>query len=153
MNLFLIILISASIIIMVTLVVLEIFLGIAFKRLISIVNEQSRVIYVMDKHIKRLTANVTETNDTIMSLSTSVETIMHKSTKKPVYPEPDLVDKITKTVVDLITMEIALSKDMRYPPRESTNMIIESVLKTYPNVDKDYLIKKTLSMIESYAKS
>jgi hypothetical protein len=120
----------------------------------SIINDQSRMIYTMDKQIRYLQTTTHDTQETITSLSTSVvSTIQESSKPKYIYPDPDLVDKITKTVIDLISMEMILSKDMQYPPRESTNMIVQATLKTYPHVHPDYLIKKTLSIIESYSKS
>lgn len=154
MNIIIIAILSAYIICMISLIVFEIILCVSLNRMKSIINDQSRMIYTMDKQIRYLQTTTHDTQETITSLSTSVvSTIQESSKPKYIYPDPDLVDKITKTVIDLISMEMILSKDMQYPPRESTNMIVQATLKTYPHVHPDYLIKKTLSIIESYSKS
>lgn len=155
MNIIIIIaILSVCIICMISLIVFEIILCVSLNRMKSIINDQSRMIYTMDKQIRYLQTTTHDTQETITSLSTSVvSTIQESSKPKYIYPDPDLVDKITKTVIDLISMEMILSKDMQYPSRESTNMIVQATLKTYPHVHPDYLIKKTLSIIESYSKS
>lgn len=154
MNIIIIAILSVCIICMISLIVFEIILCVSLNRMKSIINDQSRMIYTMDKQIRYLQTTTHDTQETITSLSTSVvSTIQESSKPKYIYPDPDLVDKITKTVIDLISMEMILSKDMQYPPRESTNMIVQATLKTYPHVHPDYLIKKTLSIIESYSKS
>lgn len=154
MNIIIIAILSVCIICMISLIVFEIILCVSLNRMKSIINDQSRMIYTMDKQIRYLQTTAHDTQETITSLSTSVvSTIQESSKPKYIYPDPDLVDKITKTVIDLISMEMILSKDMQYPPRESTNMIVQATLKTYPHVNPDYLIKKTLSIIESYSKS
>lgn len=154
MNIIIIAILSVCIICMISLIVFEIILCVSLNRMKSIINDQSRMIYTMDKQIRYLQTTTHDTQETITSLSTSVVSAIQESSKpKYIYPDPDLVDKITKTVIDLISMEMILSKDMQYPPRESTNMIVQATLKTYPHVHPDYLIKKTLSIIESYSKS
>lgn len=139
---------------MISLIIFEIILHVVCKRLTSIINEQSRVIYSLDKKVKRLETNIHDTQETITSLSTSVTTIVmnyQEELNTRIFPQPDLDKQITETITTLIAMEVALSTKMRLPLRQSTKIIIDTAIKTYPNVDHEYIAKKALSMIQSYS--
>jgi len=139
---------------MISLIIFEIILHVVCKRLTSIINEQSRVIYSLDKKVKRLETNIHDTQETITSLSTSVTTIAmnyQEELNTRIFPQPDLDKQITETITTLIAMEVALSTKMRLPLRQSTKIIIDTAIKTYPNVDHEYIAKKALSMIQSYS--
>lgn len=139
---------------MISLIIFEIILHVVCKRLTSIINEQSRVIYSLDKKVKRLETNIHDTQETITSLSTSVTTIAmnyQKELNTRIFPQPELDKQITETISNLIAIEVALSTKLRNPLRQSTKMIIDTTIKTYPNVDHEYIAKKALSIIQSYS--
>lgn len=123
------------------------------KRLTSQINEQSRVLYNMDKRNRRFDTSLQTTNEAITSLSTSVVSLAsgyQKQLDMKIYPKPELVEQITQTVTDLLTIEVGLSKNMRISRKESVQLIVQNTMKTYPDVDPEYITKKALSMIEAY---
>ena len=122
-------------------------------------NEQSRIIYMILKKQYSHDTNlhdISENNEQIMmnitSLSTSIDLFTNELEEKrntKSYPTPDLVKQITDTIKDQISIEITMSRNMRIANKNSVQKIIETVHKTYPNIELDYIIKKTASIIES----
>lgn len=155
MNLQVIIILGIVCVILISLVVFEIYLTIIIKRLLSIINEQSRVIYLLDKKSNRIESSIDNTQTSIVSLSTSVAKVAsnYKQTlETKIHPTPELVGQITKTIQDLLSIEVILSEDLRISKKESVQLIVENVIKTYPNVDVEYLTKKAIAIIESYTR-
>ena len=65
-------------------------------------------------------------------------------------PKPDLAQIIEATIKEQILIEANLSKNSRIPNGDLVYRIIQNVEKTYPDVDKEYLSKKTLVKIEEF---
>jgi hypothetical protein len=106
----------------------------------------------MDKRHRRLETSLHDTDESIVSLSTSVVTLSSVLQKqsKPKLPKPDQVELITKTIMDLLSIEVGLSKNMRASRKDSVPIIIEKTINTYPEIDPEYITKKALSIIETY---
>ena len=66
-----------------------------------------------------------------------------------VMPLPQLSEMIEATIREQISIEIALSVKMRLPRKDLVEIITVNVCKTYPFVDKNYIAKKCLALIES----
>jgi uncharacterized phage infection (PIP) family protein YhgE len=105
------------------------------------------------------------TNTTLSSLSSSIDEIDHKlqqlsesfdksnNTPQPKrLPTPADEEAITKTITDQIATEVALASDLRSPYKSALNDIILRVVETYPDIDIEYLVRKTVSIIELYSK-
>lgn len=105
------------------------------------------------------------TNTTLSSLSSSIDEIDHKlqqlsesfdksnNTPQPKrLPTPSDEEAITKTITDQIATEVALASDLRSPYKSALNDIILRVVETYPDIDIEYLVRKTVSIIELYSK-
>lgn len=91
--------------------------------------------------------------DRIESLSTSTKTVINELNtvnNKTILPTPQLSNMIKETINEQITIETLLSNKMRLPNRKSTGYIIENTAKTYPNVDKEYIVKLCMAMIENF---
>lgn len=67
-------------------------------------------------------------------------------------PNPQEAEQIENSIRDLLAIEIILSQDMKIANRESVNRIIYSTIRTYPNINEEYLTKKTISMITQFIK-
>lgn len=67
-----------------------------------------------------------------------------------IMPKPDLAQTIEATIKEQILIEANLSKNSRIPNGDLVYRIIQNVEKTYPDVDKEYLSKKTLVKIEEF---
>lgn len=65
-------------------------------------------------------------------------------------PTPQLSNMIKETITEQITIETLLSHNMKIPNKKSTDYIIENVIRTYPNVDKEYIVKLSMAMIENF---
>jgi hypothetical protein len=67
-------------------------------------------------------------------------------------PDPQEAQQIENSIRDLLAIEIILSQDMKIANRESVNRIIYSTIRTYPNINEEYLTKKTISVITQFIK-
>lgn len=127
-------------------------------RMNNLTNEQSRVLYVMltkqrnqDNRSIRMDNEISSVRKNIMSLSTSIDLVLKdykRMEEQSIYPGPQLADMITSTIKEQIAIELTLSKNMRIPSKSSVNKIITNTIKTYPHVDRDYIVKKCLTLVE-----
>ena len=88
----------------------------------------------------------------LSTLATSIDSIFKEykqSMNTKIYPTPQLADMITTTIKEQVAVETILTKNLRIIDKNTVNIIIENTIKTYPHVDESYIIKKTLSIIES----
>ena len=68
-------------------------------------------------------------------------------------PTPQEDEQIDTTIRQLLSIEIILSADMTISRRDSVNQIIMNTIRTYPDIDKEYIIKKAASIIQTFIKS
>jgi hypothetical protein len=68
-------------------------------------------------------------------------------------PDPTQAAQIEATINDLISIEILLSSDMKISRRDSVINIASKTAETYPDIDVTYIVKKTLSVIESFIRN
>lgn len=125
----------------------------------DIIKSQSNIIYTMmkkqsnaDENISKISTDIDSIDDTITSLSTSIRDIIREArsvANEDMMPTPQLAEMISATIKEQILIEFNLSKNMRIPRADSTKKIIENTVRTYQYVDKEYITKKCLSMIES----
>ena len=122
------------------------------KRLRNTIDDQSNIIYVLLKRIQEVQNDLTEMQRNIESLSTSIELMnshVKRNANETLYPDPKLAEMITSTIKEQLTIELTLSKNMTLANRESVTRITKNVARTYPQVDKEYIVKKCLAVIES----
>ena len=98
-----------------------------------------RAVYTIHENIGSLS---TSTNKVINELNTVRD--------RSIMPTPQLANMIRETINEQITIETLLSHNMKLPNKNSTEYIIENTAKTYPNVDKEYIVKLSMAMIENF---
>lgn len=92
-------------------------------------------------------------HENIGSLSTSTNKVINELNTvrdRSIMPTPQLANMIRETINEQITIETLLSHNMKLPNKNSTEYIIENTAKTYPNVDKEYIVKLSMAMIENF---
>ena len=98
-----------------------------------------------------------EINDNIGSLSSSTskalldikkDTSLHREIGY--YPTPNISKMIRETILECINIEVLLNKDIRIPNPNSVHHIIETVINTYPDVNREYVTKLCMAMIENF---
>ena len=126
------------------------------RHMMMIMQQQSQVLYFIDKQHRVSDEKIQDMETNIETISTSIANVLDvykQSVTKRIHPRPELVEQINATIMDLLTIEVGLSRNMSAPKRDSVPKIIQSVIETYPEVDQEYLTKKTLSMIETYSET
>ena len=152
------IILIAAILSFIVSIVLSIIVLLKIKRFSNQYDVIQNLLYYLEKDSRF-------TNTTLSSLSSSIDEIDHKlqqlsesfdksnNTPKPKrLPTPSDEEAITKTITDQIATEVALASDLRSPYKSALNDIILRVVETYPDIDIEYLVRKTVSIIELYSK-
>lgn len=124
------------------------------------IDELSRILFVVLKKenkqddssydIKKALYTI---NDNIESLSTSTSKVINEiniRNDESIMPTPQLANMIKETINEQITIETLLSNKMKLPNKKSTSYIIENTARTYPHVDKEYIVKLSMAMIENF---
>lgn len=154
------IILIAILVIILSITISSIILLIIVRPMKNKMDEQSRVLFsILKKHVINNDElhMLKESNSNILmnikSLSTSIGLVLEEDKKRKsqkIYPTPNLSDMITLTINEQIAVETTLSKDMILPNKKSAQHIIEVVTQTYPHVDEEFLVKKSLALIEVY---
>lgn len=96
-------------------------------------------------------------NSNIGSLSSStsqlIEEIEMTINNRSDFPTPNVSKLIRETILENIKMEVLLSQGMKLPNKQSTRHIIDNTINTYPNINKEYMVKLCMAMIENFTLS
>lgn len=134
-------------------------------RMMYIIIKKNDIMVNSDDDIKHALSTINtnlknvsnEINDNIGSLSSSTskalldikkDTSLHR--EMGYYPTPNISKMIRETIMECINIEVLLNKDIRIPNPNSVNHIIETVISTYPDVNKTYVTKLCMAMIENF---
>lgn len=134
-------------------------------RMMYIIIKKNDIMVNTDDDIKQALSTINtnlknvsnEINDNIGSLSSSTskalldikkDTSLHR--EMGYYPTPNISKMIRETIMECINIEVLLNKDIRIPNPNSVNHIIETVISTYPDVNKTYVTKLCMAMIENF---
>lgn len=156
------------IVIIVTLSVILLFVSTAFiillQNMIRIkkqLDDTNRLLYFNLKSHERLQSSLQEQQDSIDIINQNMKTISHdleikikqdaEKASRKIYPRPELANMITNTIQEQIQIEMSLSKNLKAPPRDYVEVITESVIRTYPEVDPSYLTKKCIALLDNFA--
>lgn len=152
-----------TIILIVIVLALTIALVICMTMLIRVKNnssEISRILFTLmkrqkisDESLNGIKHALVTIHENIGSLSTSTKQLIDDFktiNNEKNLPTPQVVNMIKDTIMEQITIETLLSRDMRVPNKKSTEYIIENTIKTYPHIDQEYLVKLCLAMIENF---
>lgn len=93
-------------------------------------------------------------DDNINTLSNNtvrvIDELKKSASKSKILPTPELASMMRATIKEAITAEVILSRNLRIPKRDSTKNVVLTTINTYPYVDKEYIVKLCLAMIEDF---
>ena len=117
----------------------------------QIQDNHKKIIEKEDDIYSDILHEIAEFSNSLTSLSESVSSHPQETTKR--FPTPEEETNITNTIRDQIATEISLAAGLRAPYKDSLNEIIFRVIETYPDINVEYIVRKTISIVETYSKS
>lgn len=133
----------------VELLLLILFIIIKFKKLKTSIEQLKYSIFVLGKDNEKYSNLTLEMFDLLQtSVHTTLDTLEEKKNKQ-IYPTPELSEQITKTISEQIEIQIILNNKTRVPSSKLITEVVNVVRQTYPNIKEDYIINKTITMIET----
>lgn len=135
--------------IIVELLLLILFIIIKFKKLKTSIDQLKYSIFVLRKDNEKYSNLTLEMFDLLQtSVHTALDTLEEKKNKQ-IYPTPELSEQITKTISEQIEIQVILNNKTRVPSSKLITEVVNVVRQTYPNIKEDYIINKTITMIET----
>lgn len=128
---------------------LILYIIIKFKKLKTSIEQLKYSIFVLRKDNEKYSNLTLEMFDL---LQTSVHTTLDRleeNKKRKIYPTPELSEQITKTISEQIEIQVILNNKTRVPSSKLITEVVNIVRQTYPNIKEDYIINKTIMMIET----
>ena len=133
----------------VELLLLILFIIIKFKKLKTSIEQLKYSIFVLRKDNEKYSNLTLEMFDLLQtSVHTTLDTLEEKKNKR-IYPTPELSEQITKTISEQIEIQVILNNKTRVPSSKLITEVVNVVRQTYPNIKEDYIINKTIMMIET----
>lgn len=134
---------------LVELLLLILFIIIKFKKLKTSIEQLKYSIFVLRKDNEKYSNLTLEMFDLLQtSVHTTLDTLEEKK-KRKIYPTPELSEQITKTISEQIEIQVILNNKTRVPSSKLITEVVNVVRQTYPNIKEDYIINKTITMIET----
>lgn len=130
-------------------ILIDIFILIKIKKLMTKFQQLSYNLFMLKDDMNENHLNVTESLETLQSSVANTLEDIHRQSKEKIYPLPQLSNMITETIAEQIQIHSKLNSNRRIVPKEDFEEIITAVCLTYPNVVKEYIVEKTISIIES----
>lgn len=135
--------------IIVELLLLILYIIIKFKKLKTSIEQLKYSIFVLRKDNEKYSNLTLEMFDLLQtSVHTTLDTLEEKKNKR-IYPTPELSEQITKTISEQIEIQVILNNKTRVPSSKLITEVVNVVRQTYPNIKEDYIINKTITMIET----
>lgn len=128
---------------------LILYIIIKFKKLKTSIEQLKYSIFVLRKDNEKYSNLTLEMFDLLQtSVHTTLDTLEEKKNRR-IYPTPELSEQITKTISEQIEIQVILNNKTRVPSSKLITEVVNVVRQTYPNIKEDYIINKTITMIES----
>lgn len=128
---------------------LILYIIIKFKKLKTSIEQLKYSIFVLRKDNEKYSNLTLEMFDLLQtSVHTTLDTLEEKKNKR-IYPTPELSEQITKTISEQIEIQVILNNKTRVPSSKLITEVVNIVRQTYPNIKEDYIINKTITMIET----
>jgi len=135
--------------IIVELLLLILFIIIKFKKLKTSIEQLKYSTFMLRKDNEKYSNLTLEMFDLLQtSVHTTLDTLEEKK-KTKIYPTPKLSEQITKTISEQIEIQVILNNKTRVPSSKLITEVVNVVRQTYPNIKEDYIINKTITMIET----
>ena len=122
-------------------------------RRITDVNLNTAHITILSQQLNDQSNQLQELSESVNALSTTLTTVLNvQSTQQPSkLPTPEEEEQIAATIKDQITTEISLAAGLRSPYKDALKEIIIRTAETYPDINIEYIVRKTVSMIEMFS--
>ena len=128
---------------------LILYIIIKFKKLNTSIEQLKYSIFVLRKDNEKYSNLTLEMFDLLQtSVHTTLDTL-EENKNKQIYPTPELSEQITKTISEQIEIQVILNNKTRVPSSKLITEVVNIVRQTYPNIKEDYIINKTITMIET----
>lgn len=128
---------------------LILYIIIKFKKLKTSIEQLKYSIFVLRKDNEKYSNLTLEMFDLLQtSVHTTLDTL-EENKNKQIYPTPELSEQITKTISEQIEIQVILNNKTRVPSSKLITEVVNIVRQTYPNIKEDYIINKTITMIET----
>lgn len=128
---------------------LILYIIIKFKKLKTSIEQLKYSIFVLRKDNEKYSNLTLEMFDLLQtSVHTTLDRLEEKKNKH-IYPTPELSEQITKTISEQIEIQVILNNKTRVPSSKLITEVANVVRQTYPNIKEDYIINKTITMIET----
>ena len=128
---------------------LILYIIIKFKKLNTSIEQLKYSIFVLRKDNEKYSNLTLEMFDLLQtSVHTTLDRLEEKKNKH-IYPTPKLSEQITKTISEQIEIQVILNNKTRVPSSKLITEVVNVVRQTYPNIKEDYIINKTITMIET----
>lgn len=128
---------------------LILYIIIKFKKLKTSIEQLKYSIFVLRKDNEKYSNLTLEMFDLLQtSVHTTLDTLEEKKNRQK-YPTPELSEQITKTISEQIEIQVILNNKTRVPSSKLITEVVNIVRQTYPNIKEDYIINKTITMIET----
>ena len=130
-------------------ILINIFTLVKIRKLMTRFQQLSYNLFRLKDDMNENHLNVTESLETLQSSVANTLEDMRRQSQEKIYPMPQLSNMITETIAEQIQIHSKLNINRRVVPKEDFEKIITAVCLTYPNVVKEYIVEKTISIIES----
>lgn len=130
-------------------ILINIFTLVKIRKLMTRFQQLSYNLFRLKDDMNENHLNVTESLETLQSSVANTLEDMRRQSQEKIYPMPQLSNMITETIAEQIQIHSKLNSNRRVVPKEDFEKIITAVCLTYPNVSKEYIVEKTISIIES----
>lgn len=128
---------------------LILYIIIKFKKLKTSIEQLKYSIFVLRKDNEKYSNLTLEMFDLLQtSVHTTLDTLEENKNKRT-YPTPELSEQISKTISEQIEIQVILNNKTRVPSSKLITEVVNIVRQTYPNIKEDYIINKTIMMIET----
>lgn len=111
-------------------------------------------LYNLDRSQKNSNLNLLNIDIRTASLQESFNTLLNhidEKEKQTHMPTPDEVALIEKTITDLIETEVSLSRNLTVARKLALKEISANVIRTYPDIDQEYILRKTTAILQTFS--
>lgn len=111
-------------------------------------------LYNLDRSQKNSNLDLSNIDIRTASLQESFNTLLNhidEKEKQTHMPTPDEVALIEKTITDLIEIEVSLSRNLTVARKLALKEISSNVIRTYPDIDHEYILRKTTAILQTFS--
>lgn len=127
----------------------NIIIFIKMMKLMTKFQQMSYNLFMLKEDVNENHLDITESIETLQTSVADTLKDIRRQAEEEIYPMPQLSEMITATIAEQIHLHTRLNANRNIVPKEDFKNIIIAVCKTYPNVSEEFIVQKTISIIES----